>query len=157
MEGLELVEKMTRLGHELLTKRLDYLVKVKRGRLEEEIKEARRFCDFSEDVSFKQLVDDRLNLDQEIRRLGGILSEVEILDSKTLDPLTLSFGHKVTLIDRVSGKEESFTIGHPAESYVREDILSAEAPLARELVGRKVGDVVSLDQSGESFQIIDIS
>lgn len=150
-------EKITEKGYELLTRHLKQLVDLERGKVQKEIDAARKFCDFGEDSTFRQLVEERFKLDRRIEKLEKLLAQAEIIEPDSLAKDRISFGSTVRLIQLESNEEESFTIGHPAELSVRDDLISIESPLAKQLLGKKPGDLVSLSGEENFFKIVEVS
>jgi transcription elongation factor GreA len=58
------------------------------------------------------------------------------------------FGSTVTFVDEASGREQTFTIVGTTEQDLKAGKLSSESPIARALMGAKVGKVVKVDTPG---------
>jgi transcription elongation factor GreA len=60
----------------------------------------------------------------------------------------VAFGSTVTFVEEASGREQTFTIVGTTEQDLKAGKLSSESPIARALIGAKVGGVVAVDTPG---------
>lgn len=70
---------MTLTGKRKLEKELDYLKKEKQKEISDEIKYLRGFCDFSDDVSFSEMLKQQALLKERIREIENMLYNSELI------------------------------------------------------------------------------
>lgn len=144
--------KMTKDGYRLLKNQFLTFKKERLEILKEEIKQSRQYCDFEDDVTFHKLIHERYQIEDEITTLESLLAKVTIIDVDQLSKEKVSFGHRITLVNLKNNKKEILTIGHPMEGYVRDDLLSVFSPLGKELLGKKIGDMITLNLHDEIIE-----
>jgi transcription elongation GreA/GreB family factor len=66
----------------------------------------------------------------------------------------VAFGHRVTIL-RDDERRQTFRIVGEDEADPRTGTISYVAPLARHLIGKRVGDVIDMD--GHEIEILDIA
>jgi len=75
-----------------------------------------------------------------IHDLNAILSGAQFIDDLPIPGNIVSIGTSVTFIDLSENKEEQYHILGPADSDVKQNIISFETPLAKGLIAKKRGD-----------------
>lgn len=92
--------------------------------------------------------------DPEYRRLSAELSDIEqvtrhaiLTDELTGDPQRIEVGDEVS-VRFPDGSVETLLIVHPLEATLDAYRVSADAPLAKALIGRRVGEEVTVDAPG---------
>lgn len=143
---------MTRAGKEKLEEELIYLKENKRKELDEKIKEARGFCDFSEDVSFGEMVNERAALDDRIKSLENMLYNAELIRPEEEASSVITLGNSVTFVELPDGEEETYTIVGKADADPSEHKISNESPIAESLLGHEENDVVFIHTPGGQFK-----
>lgn len=158
----ELQEKKVTITQEKFDefqKELDYLKIEKRTEIEQAIKEAKEQGDLSENSEYDAARDEQAKVENRIRELEYTLKNCEILDEKELSYDKVSIGVKVKIKDKKSGKEMSFDIVGTTEADISKGKISDESPLGKALMGKKVGEEVSVDAPrGEiKYTVLEIS
>jgi len=90
-----------------------------------------------------ELVEERMRLLSEHERIGSFLEQTATSHIAPDDPQLVEVGDTVT-IRLEDGTEEAFVIVHPIEASVDDARISVESPLAKALLGRRVGDDVDV-------------
>ena len=90
-----------------------------------------------------ELVEERMRLLSEHERIGSFLEQTATSHIAPDDPQLVEVGDTVT-IRLEDGTEEAFVIVHPIEASVDDARISMESPLAKALLGRRVGDDVDV-------------
>jgi len=90
-----------------------------------------------------ELVEERMRLLSEHERIGSFLEQTATSHIAPDDPQLVEVGDTVT-IRLEDGTEEAFVIVHAIEASVDEARISVESPLAKALLGRRVGDDVDV-------------
>lgn len=97
-------------------------------------------------------------IDRRLQYLSHLLKDPKIIDSHMVNTSVVSFGSKVEVMDD-EGQKKAWTIVGEGEADFKERTISLEAPVARALLGKKVGDIVQVElQKGQvEYRIVSIS
>jgi len=131
-----------------LQRELEKLLK-KRPQATSEVSRLAELGDFSENVEY-QLAKGKL------RGINGAISKIQVqLNSAILidqkgESATIDLGSVVTV--KVNGKEKQYEILGSSESKPEKGIISHNSPIAQLLLGKKVGDRVSLKLKDKSVE-----
>jgi transcription elongation factor GreA len=122
------------------------------------IAEARSHGDLSENAEYHAARERQSFIEGRIMELEEIVSAAEVIDPATLSGSNVKFGARVTLVDEETEKETSYQIVGVHEADIKASRLSISSPLAKALIGKKVGDTVSVPAPGgdRSYEILDI-
>jgi transcription elongation factor GreA len=122
------------------------------------IAEARSHGDLSENAEYHAARERQSFIEGRIMELEEIVSAAEVIDPATLSGSNVKFGAHVTLVDEETEKEASYQIVGVHEADIKASRLSISSPLAKALIGKKVGDTVSVPAPGgdRSYEILDI-
>jgi len=124
----------------------------KRPSLATEVKRLAEMGDFSENAGY-QLAKGRLRgLNQRLLDLADRLKKAEIITGDA-DISSVQIGHTVKLISAAAHK--TYTILGGSESNPSHGVISHLSPLGSALLGKRVGDVVSVN--GKDYEILSIS
>jgi transcription elongation factor GreA len=145
---------MTRPGHERLRAELERLKRVERPAITKAIAEARAHGDLSENAEYHAAREKQGMTEARIKDLEAMLGTAEVIEPPTAGD-RITFGSTVRLEDE-SGKEVTYQIVGSEESDPTRGRISILAPLARTLIGKKVGDTVTaqLPAGKKTFQIL---
>ena len=83
-----------------------------------------------------------------MQELEEVLSSVEVIDPASLSGNNVKFGAHVTLVDEETDKESAYQIVGVYEADIKQAKLSVSSPLAKALIGKKVGDSISVPAPG---------
>jgi transcription elongation factor GreA len=146
---------MTRTGHERLKSELDRLKKIERPAISKAIGEARAHGDLSENAEYHAAREKQGMMEARIKDLEGKLATAEVIDPPTSGD-RITFGSTVRLEDE-EGKEVAYWIVGSEEAEPPRGRISVLAPLARTLIGKKVGDTVTaqLPAGKKTFEILE--
>jgi transcription elongation factor GreA len=90
-----------------------------------------------------ELIEERMRLLSEYERIGTFLEQTATSHIAPDDPQLVEVGDTVAIrLD--DGTEEAFVIVHAIEASLDEARISVESPLAKALLGRRVGDDVDV-------------
>jgi transcription elongation factor GreA len=145
---------MTSPGHERLKAELERLKRVERPAITKAIAEARAHGDLSENAEYHAAREKQGMTEARIKDLEAMLGTAEVIEAPTSGD-RITFGSTVRLEDE-SGKEVTYQIVGSEESDPAHGRISILAPLARTLIGKKVGDTVTvqLPAGKKTFQIL---
>jgi transcription elongation factor GreA len=139
---------MTKEGKEKLEQELEYLKTVKRKEVVERIKIARGFGDLSENSEYDAAKDEQAFVESRIQMLETMIRNAVIIEEDKENPDVVSLGKSVTFIELPDGEEETYTIVGSAEADPFEGKISNDSPIAKSLLGRRVGDEVTVQTPG---------
>ena len=148
---------LTMEGKAKLEKELDELKTVKRKEVAEKIKVALSFGDLSENSEYDEAKNDQAILEAKIATIENTLKSANIIDDSEIDTETVSIGVTVKL--SVGGMEVSYKIVPTNDADPANGMISNESPVGAALVGKTIGDTVSVETpSGEvEYTILEIS
>ncbi|EFR31392.1 transcription elongation factor GreA [Eremococcus coleocola] len=149
----EKVYPMTLEGKEKLELELEDLKVNRRKEIIERIKIARSFGDLSENSEYEAAKDEQAMLEGRIATIENMIRFAEIIDDKHVDEDEVSLGRKVTFKELPDGDEESYIIVGSAEADPMEFKISNDSPIAKSLIGKKLGQIVSIESPGGAFDV----
>jgi transcription elongation factor GreA len=132
-------------GLEKLKEEVEYLSTVKRREVAERIKDAREFGDIAENSEYDDAKNEQAMLEQRIAQLEERLRRSTVIDEKRVDTGVVQVGVRVHVKDQKSGDSRKFQLVGSAEADPSQEKLSNESPIGKALVGRKKGDVVTVE------------
>ncbi|GMB07534.1 transcription elongation factor GreA [Thermolongibacillus altinsuensis] len=139
---------MTKAGKEKLEQELEYLKTVKRKEVVERIKIARSFGDLSENSEYDAAKDEQAFVESRIQMLENMIRNAKIIEEDLESSDIVSLGRTVTFVELPDGEEESYTIVGSAEADPFEGKISNDSPIAKSLLGRRVGEEVTVQTPG---------
>ena len=150
---------MTAPGLARLEQELRNLKSVERPAVIRAIAEARSHGDLSENAEYHAARERQSFIEGRVMELEEIVSTAEVIDVSALSGDTVKFGAHVTLVDEETDKEATYQIVGQHEADIKEKRLSITAPLAKSMIGKKVGDTVSVPAPGgdRAYEILNIS
>jgi transcription elongation factor GreA len=149
----EKVFPMTQAGKEKLELELEQLKTVKRKEVVERIKIARSFGDLSENSEYDSAKEEQAFVEGRITTIENMIRNAKIIDSDELSSDSVSLGSSVTFVELPNGDEETYTIVGSAEADPFEGKISNDSPIAKSLLGRKVGDEVTVQTPGGEMKV----
>ena len=146
---------MTAEGHSAMMDEVKHLKSVERPRIIKAIEEARSHGDLSENAEYHAAKEQQGWTEARVAELEDKLSRAEIIDISKLSGDTVKFGAKVTLIDEETDDQTSYQIVGEFEADVKKGKISVSSPIARAIIGKKMGDSVEVNTpgGGKSYEI----
>ena len=146
---------MTVPGYAALEAELKRRQQEERPRIIQAISEARSHGDLSENAEYHAAKESQSLNEGRIAELEDKLSRAEVIDVTKLSGATVKFGATVTLVDEDTDEEKAYQIVGEAEADVKSGKVSITSPIARALIGKKVGDAVEVNTpgGGKSYEI----
>lgn len=150
---------MTEEGLANLKKELDQLISVERPAISLQIAEARDKGDLSENAEYDAAKEAQGMLEMKIARLEDMVANARIIDESKIDTSQVQILNKVKIKNISDNKQVEYTLVSESESDIKNGKISVTTPIAKGLLGKKVGDVVDIQvPSGVmSFEILEIS
>lgn len=149
---------MTPEGFRRLEIELKKLREVDRPANVKAIEEAREHGDLKENAEYKFAKEQQSLIAGRIEYLEDRISRSEIIDPSKLKGDRILFGAKVTLANPDSDDEHQYRIVGEDEADVDKGLLSISSPIARGLIGKEAGDIVTISTpSGlRRFEVVDV-
>jgi transcription elongation factor GreA len=144
---------MTQAGKEKLEQELEYLKTVRRKEVVERIKIARSFGDLSENSEYDAAKDEQAFVEGRVTQLENMIRNAVIIEENMENSSTVSLGKSVTFVELPDGDEETYTIVGSAEADPFEGKISNDSPIARNLIGKQVGDEVAVQTPGGDMRV----
>jgi transcription elongation factor GreA len=141
---------MTADGFDRLEEELKQLKSVERPAIIRAIAEAREHGDISENAEYHAARERQSFIEGRVLELEDKIARAEIIDVSKLSGKVIKFGATVTLIDEDTDEKTAYQIVGEDEADIKSKRLAITAPLARALVGKKVGDQVEVTTPGGS-------
>lgn len=153
------VSYVTEQGLERLKRELEQLEIVERPKISQQIAEARDKGDLSENAEYDAAKEAQGMLEMKISKLKETLANSRILDQSRIDTSTVQILNKVKIKNKKNGTVMEYTLVSDSEANLKEGKMSINTPIAKGLLGKKVGDVAEVQvPSGKmEFEIIAIS
>ncbi|RHW40582.1 transcription elongation factor GreA [Neobacillus notoginsengisoli] len=153
----EKVFPMTQAGKDKLVQELENLKTVKRKEVVERIKIARSFGDLSENSEYDSAKEEQAFVEGRITTLENMIRNAIIIDESEITGDAVALGRRVTFVELPDGEEETYSIVGSAEADPFEGKISNDSPIAKSLIGKKVGDTVSVQTPGGEMTVKIIS
>jgi len=134
---------MTQAGFDMLETELKQRKSVERPAIIEAIAEARAHGDLSENAEYSAAKEKQSFNEGRIEELESLIARADVIDPSKLSGDTVKFGATVTVIDDDDVKSVYQIVGEH-ESDIKKGKLAIAAPLARFLIGKKLGAVVEV-------------
>jgi len=149
---------MTRAGFASMEEELKRLKGVERPAVIRLLEEARAHGDLSENAEYHAAKERQAFIESRVAELNSKVSRAQIIDTSTISGKTVKFGATVTVVDEDDDSEMKFQIVGEDEADIKEKRLSVGSPLARALIGKKVGDEVEVTtpSGGKFFELLKV-
>ncbi len=135
------VTYMTEEGYKKLIDQIKQLESVERPRISAQIAEARDKGDLSENAEYDAAKEAQGLLEMKIAQLKDTLANARILDESMVSADSIQILSKVRVKDQKSGREMNYMLVSENEANIREGKLAVTTPIAKALMGKKVGDI----------------
>ncbi|TOZ03992.1 transcription elongation factor GreA [Levilactobacillus brevis] len=143
---------MTEEGKEKLEAELEDLKMVQRPKVIDRIKIARSYGDLSENSEYESAKDEQSMLETRISTVERMLQYAQIIDNDDTDKDEITVGKKVTFQEDDDEPEE-YTIVGAAESDPMSGKISNDSPIAKGLLGHRVGETVTFPTPGGDMTV----
>jgi transcription elongation factor GreA len=149
---------MTPRGQQNLKEELKRLREVDRPKNVQDIEEARAHGDLRENAEFHAAKEKQSFIEGRTRDIESILAQAEVIDPGRLSGTRVVFGATVKLTDTDSGDEVTYCIVGDFEADIKQGRIAISAPLARAMIGREMGDTVTLKtgKGSREYQISEV-
>ena len=153
------VSYMTKDGYDKLLAEISYMETVKRPEISAQIAEARDKGDLSENAEYDAAKEAPGILEAKISQLKTLISNARIIDETRVQTDEVQILNKVQIKNVKNNAVMTYTLVSDSEANLKEGKIAVSTPIAKGLMGKKVGDVVEIKvPSGTmNFEIMNIS
>jgi transcription elongation factor GreA len=146
-------------GLNKLKEEINYLITVERKRISQQIAEARDKGDLSENAEYDAAKDAQGMLELKISKLQAIINEAKIVDESLMDNSKVFIFSKVEIKNCKNNSKMTYTLVPENEADLKGGKISVNSPIAKGLLGKKVGDIVDIKIPAGlvQFEIISIT
>ena len=122
------------------------------------IAEARSHGDLSENAEYDAARERQSFIEGRIIELEDVISSAEVIDPASLSGDRVKFGAHVSVVDEETDKTATYQIVGVHEADIKHARLSISSPLAKALIGKKIGDNISVPAPGgdRTYEIMDV-
>ena len=142
---------LTGIGMNALKSGLEYLKTTRRSEITEKIKVARGFGDLSENAEYDEAKNEQAEVESKINQLMNILKYARTITADEITDGVVCIGNTVEIIEVGEEDVEKYSIVSPDEiemyailNKTMSELLSANSPVGKELLGHKEGETVSV-------------
>ncbi len=150
---------MTQEGYDKKMAELARLENVERPEVINAIREARDKGDLSENAEYDAAKERQGLLEAKIAELKNLVAGARIIDESKISTDEVQLLNRVTIKNVANGMKMTYTIVTETEANLREGKISITTPIAKGLLGHKVGEVVDVQAPAGKmqFEILDIA
>ncbi len=149
----------TEEGLQKLKDELDHLVRVERPKISQQIAEARDKGDLSENAEYDAAKEAQGLLEMKIAKLQEEVRNARIIDESKMDTSKVLILSTVKIKNLKNDKVMSYTLVPEKEADLRSGKISVDSPIAKGLLGAKVGDKVEIQVPAGKipFEVVEIT
>lgn len=136
---------MTLEGKKKLEDELEEYRLKRRPEVIKRIKIARSYGDLSENSEYESAKDEQAMVESRIAQIENMLQYAGIIDNEDVDKDEVSMGRTITIQELPDEEPEEYQIVGESESDPFNGKISNESPMAKGLLGHKVGEVVEVE------------
>ena len=147
-------------GFNRIKAELHDLKTTQRNKISQEIATAREHGDLKENAEYHAAREKQSFLEGRVIELEDKIARAEIIDVSKLSGKDVKFGATVTLLDEDTEDRVTYQIVGVDEADIKKGKLSINAPLARALISKSVGDTCDITTPGKghkSYEILDVA
>lgn len=150
---------MTAEGLQKLKDELQFLEGVERPRVIAAIAEARDKGDLSENAEYDAAKEEQGVLESKIAHLKSKIIDARIIDEKDVNTDEVQILTRVRVRNTKNGAEKVYQIVTESEANIMEGKIAVTTPIAKGLLGKKVGDVaaVQVPAGVMNLEVLEIS
>lgn len=153
------VTYMTADGYKKLTDELNELEKVQRPAISKMIAEARDKGDLSENAEYDAAKEAQGLLEMKIAEMKEIIGSARMIDESKISTNEVQILTRVRIKNTKTNQEMTYLIVSESEANLKEAKLSVTTPIAKGLLGKKVGEkaTVNVPSGAMEFEVMEIT
>ncbi len=155
-----MANEMTHEGYRQLQAELEELKTTGRDEIAARIKEARSFGDLSENAEYDEAMNSQAIMEARISKLEAELKDAIVLDESDISTEHVKTGLTVKLHDIDFDEDVEYKILGKSQSDPDKGIISDQSPVGKALLGRSIGEIVSVELPNGAvieYEILSIS
>ena len=158
-KGLHMAQDIlpiTLRGKLMLEAELKKLILEERPAIIKAIEEARAHGDISENAEYDSAKERQGMIEGRIGEIQGKLAGVEAIDPTTIKSDRIVFGATVEIQDTETEEASTYQIVGVDEADVKKGMISIISPLARAMIGKKTGDLITVQspKGDKEYEVI---
>ena len=142
---------LTNEGFLEIEEELNHLKEVKRPEVIKALKDARALGDLSENADYDAARNEQAQVEGRIKELELLLEKAELIEKRDTDKVGLGTIVKVKYLD--DDEEDEYRIVGSKEADPSNDKISNESPLAKAVMGHKVGEVCVVESPNGNYDV----
>ncbi|UCG27968.1 MAG: transcription elongation factor GreA [Bacteroidales bacterium] len=153
------ISYLTEEGLMKLREELEYLTSVERPAISRLIADARDKGDLAENAEYHAAKEAQSMLELKIAKLEDVISKSRIIDESRIDLTKVQILNKVKIKNIKDNQIMEYILVSESEANLKAGKIAINSPIAKGLLGKKVGDTVNINVPlGKiKFEIIEIS
>ena len=150
---------LTPEGKQRFTAELHELVTVRRHEVEDQIRRAKEFSDTVDNAEYDEAKTEQSFVEGRILELERLLASAKLIEQPTTKADLVRMGAHIKVVDPAEGDEVTYHLVGSSEADPRRGQISNESPIGRALMGKRIGDEVTVVAPAGAFnlKILDIS
>lgn len=150
---------MTEEGYNKLKAELNHMESIERPAISRQIAEARDKGDLSENAEYDAAKEAQGMLEMKISQIKTTLANARLIDESKLDTSSVQILSTVKLRNVKNKQEMTYTIVSESEANLKEHKISVSTPIAKGLLGKKVGEIAEINTPNGTiqFEVLDIT
>ncbi|WP_165027176.1 MULTISPECIES: transcription elongation factor GreA [unclassified Dysgonomonas] len=150
---------MTEEGYKKLKEEINVLETVDRPAISKQIGEARDKGDLSENAEYDAAKEAQGILEAKIAQLKNLIASARLINEDAIGTDFVQILNKVTIRNTKNNQEMTYTLVAESEANLKENKLAINTPIAKGLMGKKVGDVaeIKVPSGMMSFEVMNIT
>ena len=142
---------LTAEGLEEIKKELDVLKLEKRPEIIQALKDARALGDLSENAEYDAARNEHAIVEARILELEQMIEKAVVI--KEVNKEVVSIGTRVTIEYVEDGEQDDYSIVGSKEADPFANKISNESPIAKAIMGMRVGDIVSVESPNGKYDV----
>lgn len=138
-------------GLEEIKKELDVLKLEKRPEIIQALKDARALGDLSENAEYDAARNEQAIVEARILELEQMIEKAVVIKEVNKD--VVSIGTRVTIEYVEDGEQDDYSIVGSKEADPFTNKISNESPIAKAIMGMRVGDIVSVESPNGKYDV----
>lgn len=140
-------------GYQKLKDELKDLTTRGRREVAEKIEDARSHGDLSENAEYDAAKEEQGHLEKRIAELEDTLANSRVLDEKNMDDSKVYVLSTVTVLNKKTEKQMSYTLVSKDEADFKQGKISVDSPIGNALMGKEVGEIVNVDVPAGTLEL----
>jgi transcription elongation factor GreA len=153
------IKYFTQEGLDRLKEEVNHMISVERPAISRQIAEARDKGDLSENAEYDAAKEAQGLLELKISKKQEIIRSARLIDESKMDTSKVLILSKVKIKNQKNGAEMVYTLVPENEADLKKAKISVSSPIAKGLLGKKVGDVAEIKVPAGiiPFEILEVS